>query len=144
MCEHGLAERIELLPGSTHRGFRVLAREHRHTAVFTGNALCGTAHENAVPQTGIHTPTNLSIVGYDYDTRAWRTGLAQAGFPVGLLLANLAFLLSSGLGGTWTWRVPFLLSAVLVLVGIVVRMKITESPEFAELKESGARARNPI
>lgn len=76
--------------------------------------------------------------------RGLYTGLAQAGFPVGLLLANLAFLLSSGLGGTWPWRVPFLLSAVLVLVGIVVRLKITESPEFTELKESGERARNPI
>ena len=39
------------------------------------------------------------------------TGITQAGFPVGLLLANLAFLASVPLGDQWAWRVPFLLSA---------------------------------
>jgi MFS family permease len=53
-----------------------------------------------------------------FEHAPWRkrgqyTAITQAGFPVGLLLANLAFLASVPLGGTWTWRVPFLLSAVL-------------------------------
>src|SRR6187431_1716074 len=41
------------------------------------------------------------------------TAIPQAGFPLGLLLANLAFLGSAGLPGDWKWRVPFLLSAIL-------------------------------
>jgi MFS family permease len=85
-----------------------------------------------------------------YEHAPWRkrglyTGITQAGFPVGLLLANLAFLVSAGsLDGTWVWRVPFLLSAVLIAVGIVIRLKIDESPEFQELKDSGQVARNPL
>ena len=76
--------------------------------------------------------------------RGLYTGIAQAGFPVGLLLANLAFLFSADLGGTWAWRVPFLLSAVLIVVGILVRLELDESPEFEELKDAGELSRNPL
>src|SRR5829696_4144592 len=52
-----------------------------------------------------------------FEHAPWRrkglyTGITQSGFPLGLLLANAAFLLSVPLGGTWMWRVPFLLSIV--------------------------------
>src|ERR1051325_127712 len=40
--------------------------------------------------------------------RGQYTAIPQAGFPVGLLLANAAFLVSAFLGGSWAWRVPFL------------------------------------
>jgi MFS family permease len=84
-----------------------------------------------------------------FEHAPWRkrglyTGITQAGFPVGLLLANLAFLASVPLGGDWAWRVPFLLSAVLIVVGIVIRLKVEESPEFEELKEEGDIAKNPL
>jgi MFS family permease len=84
-----------------------------------------------------------------FEHAPWRkrglyTGITQAGFPVGLLLANLAFLASVPLGGTWAWRVPFLLSAILVVVGILIRLKVEESPEFEELKEEGQLAKNPL
>jgi MFS family permease len=84
-----------------------------------------------------------------FEHAPWRkrglyTGITQAGFPVGLLLANLAFLASVPLGGTWAWRVPFLLSAALVVVGIVIRLKVEESPEFEELKQEGDIAKNPL
>jgi MFS family permease len=84
-----------------------------------------------------------------FEHAPWRkrglyTGITQAGFPVGLLLANLAFLASVPLGGSWAWRVPFLLSAVLIVVGIMIRLKIDESPEFEELKEEGAISKNPL
>jgi MFS family permease len=84
-----------------------------------------------------------------FEHAPWRkrglyTGITQAGFPVGLLLANLAFLASVPLGGTWAWRVPFLLSAILIVVGIVIRLKVEESPEFQELKEEGELAKNPL
>ena len=84
-----------------------------------------------------------------FEHAPWRkcglyTGITQAGFPVGLLLANLAFLVSVPLGDQWAWRVPFLLSAVLIVVGIMIRLKIDESPEFEELKEEGQLSKNPI
>src|ERR671921_1763881 len=84
-----------------------------------------------------------------FEHAPWRkkglyTGITQAGFPVGLLLANLAFLASVPLGGSWAWRVPFLLSAILIIVGIVIRLKVEESPEFEELKEEGELAKNPL
>jgi MFS family permease len=84
-----------------------------------------------------------------FEHAPWRkkglyTGITQAGFPVGLLLANLAFLASVPLGGSWAWRVPFLLSAVLIVVGILIRLKLEESPEFEELKEEGDISKNPL
>ena len=84
-----------------------------------------------------------------FEHAPWRkkglyTGITQAGFPVGLLLANLAFLVSVPLGDQWAWRVPFLLSAVLIVVGILIRLKIEESPEFEELKEEGEVSKNPL
>ena len=84
-----------------------------------------------------------------FEHAPWRrkgrfTGITQAGFPVGLLLANLAFLASVPLGDRWAWRVPFLLSAVLIIVGIVIRLKVEESPEFEELKEEGEISKNPL
>ena len=68
----------------------------------------------------------------------------QAGFPVGLLLANLVFLVCVHLPGTWAWRVPFLLSIVLVIVGLIIRSKIPESPVFEEVKARGEIVKNPI
>src|SRR5438067_1117258 len=84
-----------------------------------------------------------------FEHAPWRkrglyTGLTQAGFPVGLLLANTAFLVSVPLGGQWAWRLPFLLSAVLIVVGIVIRLKVEESPAFEELKSEGEVAKNPL
>ncbi|MFF6874832.1 MFS transporter [Streptomyces sp. NPDC012474] len=85
-----------------------------------------------------------------FEHAPWRrrglyTGITQAGFPVGLLLANLAFLLSGHtLDDNWAWRVPFLLSAVLIAVGIFIRLKIDESPQFEALKESGEVVKNPL
>ena len=84
-----------------------------------------------------------------FEHAPWRrkglyTGITQAGFPVGLLLANLAFLASVPLGDQWAWRVPFLLSAVLIVVGILIRLRIEESPEFEELKSEGEVSKNPL
>jgi MFS family permease len=84
-----------------------------------------------------------------YEHAPWKkkgkyTGIVQAGFPVGLLLANVVFLYSVNLGGDWAWRVPFLASIVLVAVGLVIRSKVPESPVFDEVKSSGQIVRNPI
>lgn len=72
------------------------------------------------------------------------TAIPQAGFPLGLLLANLAFLASSGLPGSWAWRLPFLLSSVLIFAGLYIRLKVEESPEFEQAKEEGELVKNPL
>ncbi len=84
-----------------------------------------------------------------YEHAPWKskgkyTGIVQAGFPVGLLLANLVFLVSVNLGGELAWRVPFLASIVLVAVGLIIRSKVPESPVFDEVKESGSIVKSPI
>lgn len=84
-----------------------------------------------------------------YEHAPWKekgryTGIVQAGFPVGLLLANLVFLVSVHLGGDWAWRVPFLASIVLVAVGLIIRARVPESPVFTDVKDKGAIVRAPI
>ena len=84
-----------------------------------------------------------------YEHAPWKekgryTGIVQAGFPVGLLLANLVFLVSVHLGGDWAWRVPFLASIVLVAVGLVIRSRVPESPVFEDVKDTGSIQKWPI
>ena len=66
----------------------------------------------------------------------------QVGVPAGLLLATVTFLLMDSLTTeaqfmAWGWRIPFLLSIVLVAVGLFIRLKVVESPDFEEAKEQG-------
>jgi len=72
----------------------------------------------------------------------------QLGVPIGLLLSTGAVSVMSALTGpdfnTWGWRVPFLLSVVLIGVGLYVRLRVTESPEFLETKRTGKVARQPV
>jgi metabolite-proton symporter len=73
----------------------------------------------------------------------------QVGVPLGLLLANGVLSLMSALTDepgflSWGWRVPFLLSGLLVLVGLWIRMTIAESPLFREVEESHTKAGAPI
>jgi len=84
-----------------------------------------------------------------YEHAPWKkkgkyTGIVQAGFPVGLLLANLVFLFSVQLGDEWAWRIPFLASIVLVAVGLIIRAKVPESPVFEDVKKSGQIVKSPI
>lgn len=67
--------------------------------------------------------------------RGFFGAVPQIGIPAGLLMANGAFLASEALfEGSWVWRVPFLLSLVMVAVGLFIRMRVTETPDFAEMK----------
>ena len=84
-----------------------------------------------------------------YEHAPWKkkgryTGIVQAGFPVGLLIANLVFFVSIHLGGDWAWRVPFLASIILVIVGLIIRAKVPESPVFEDVKEQGDIVKSPI
>jgi len=73
----------------------------------------------------------------------------QAGVPVGLALAALALLAFRALfpGAAflgWGWRIPLLLSLVLLLVGLYIRLRILETPAFTKVKEEGRIARAPL
>src|SRR5208282_4021753 len=66
----------------------------------------------------------------------------------GLLLANLAFLAFSAISGdqfiTWGWRIPFVLSIVLVGVGFYIRLGILETPVFTKLVSEKKIVRQPM
>ncbi|MBU8830387.1 MULTISPECIES: MFS transporter [Mycolicibacterium] len=70
--------------------------------------------------------------------------IPQAGVPLGVLLANVVFLLSSHLDSELAWRLPFLLSSVLIVAGMIIRLKVSESPEFVDTKEAGKVVSNPL
>jgi MFS family permease len=84
-----------------------------------------------------------------FEHAPWRrrgrfAAIPQAGNPLGIALANIAFLACAPLDNDWSWRIPFLLSAVLVVVGLFVRMRLSESPEFEAMKAQGNVVRNPF
>lgn len=70
------------------------------------------------------------------------------GVPAGLLLSTAVFGLFARLPEaqflTWGWRIPFLLSIALVATGLVIRLRLAESPAFARVKESRREAALPI
>jgi MFS family permease len=72
----------------------------------------------------------------------------QFGVPCGLFLANLAVLSFSAMSGdqflSWGWRVPFLLSILLVGVGLWIRLGILETPVFARLVAARKVERTPM
>ncbi|TQM11290.1 MFS transporter [Pseudonocardia kunmingensis] len=72
----------------------------------------------------------------------------QMGSPLGLVLATLVMAAIGGLPDdqllSWGWRIPFLAGFVLVAVGLVIRLGVAESAEFAEVKETGTRSRIPL
>ncbi|QDC43412.1 MFS transporter [Methylophilus medardicus] len=81
--------------------------------------------------------------------RSWYGMFPQLGPSIGFLLATLTFLgLSLGLTETqfeqWGWRVPFVISAVLVIVGLYVRFKLAETPVFAQAQSAHHLHRWPL
>ena len=81
--------------------------------------------------------------------RGWFGGFTQIGSPAGMLLATGSLSLVRGLTSNesflaWGWRIPFLASAVLVVVGLVIRLRLEDAPEFRALRETGAVARMPV
>lgn len=81
--------------------------------------------------------------------RAWFGMFPQLGPPIGFLVANgLFLLLLMSLGEAnfvaWAWRIPFLLSAALVAIGLYVRASIAETPAFRAVLERHERAAAPL
>ncbi|MFE7160222.1 MFS transporter [Streptomyces sp. NPDC057636] len=76
--------------------------------------------------------------------RGMFAAIPQSGNPLGIALASGVFAWSDTLNGNWQWRTPFLLSAVLVIVALIVRSRLSESPEFQEVQASGKTEKNPL
>lgn len=72
----------------------------------------------------------------------------QQGSPAGNILATVTFLLVALLPTdsfeTWGWRIPFLASAILVVVGLIIRSKIDETPEFLQSVKKHATVKLPV
>lgn len=100
----------------------------------------GGEWSGAVIMAGEHAPA---------DRKGEYAGWPQLGSGLGLLLANGAFLgtqslMSDSSFDSWGWRVPFLLSVVMIAVGVFIRLRLEESPEFAEAKAARRVADNPL
>jgi MFS family permease len=81
--------------------------------------------------------------------RGFMASLPQMGVPIGLLLSTLAVRVVSGVTGpdgfdAWGWRIPFLLSIVLVGIGLYVRIAVLETPQFARLRQEQAVVKKPV
>lgn len=80
--------------------------------------------------------------------RGFYGSVIQIGAPAGLLLGTGAFLIAASLPEeqflSWGWRIPFLVSVLLIGVGLFIRLKILETPAFSQVKESGNEVRIPI
>ena len=88
------------------------------------------------------------------DKRGFYGSFAQAGVPVGLLLGNTVFLLLSAIFGeqafaAWAWRIPFLLSIILIAVALYIQLRLEDTPVFRQLEErqhegEDAESRSPV
>ncbi|GAA3758495.1 MFS transporter [Microbacterium kribbense] len=80
--------------------------------------------------------------------RGFATSFANAGGPAGAILARLVVSLMSAVAGqqflVWGWRIPFLLSSVLIVVGLIIRLRISESPLFQKLERSSEKRKLPL
>jgi MHS family shikimate/dehydroshikimate transporter-like MFS transporter len=81
-------------------------------------------------------------------TRGYYGSWPQIGVPAGLVISTAVFAVFSRLPEeqflSWGWRVPFLLSALLVIVGLMIRVRILETPAFTKVKEASREAHQPI
>ena len=107
--------------------------------VLQGIAL-GGEYGGAAIYVAEHSPSNK---------RGASTGWIQASASFGLLAALLVIVTTRASIGedafaAWGWRVPFLVSAVLLVISVWMRAKLAESPEFARIREEGEIAKAPL
>jgi MFS transporter, MHS family, shikimate and dehydroshikimate transport protein len=91
----------------------------------------------------------MSVEHAPKDKRGLFGSFPQMGVPAGLLLSTVMFAVMQAATTeqaflAWGWRVPFLVSIVLVGVGLFIRMRIVESPAFREMKEDAGESDKPI
>jgi len=91
----------------------------------------------------------MTLESGDDRRRGLNASWPQVGVPIGLLLANGVLSLMGGITSdaaflSWGWRIPFLLSGLLVIVGLWIRLSIAESPLFQAVEAEDTKARTPI
>ena len=91
---------------------------------------------------------SLLTLEHSAERRGFYGSFISAAVYVGLILGSVVFLLLNRVLDedqllSWGWRVPFLISLVLVGTGLYIRRRIPETPEFEQLKAQGARAKLP-
>jgi metabolite-proton symporter len=82
------------------------------------------------------------------DRRARYGGWPQMGSPLGLLVATIMFtligLLPADAAQSWGWRVPFLISSLLVVVGVYMRRNLSDTPAFAKARKENRLVKYPV
>ncbi len=91
----------------------------------------------------------MTLESGDPSRRGLNASWPQVGVPIGLLLANGVLSLMGAVTSdagflAWGWRVPFLISGLLVVVGLWIRLTIAESPLFREVEQADTKAAAPI
>jgi MFS family permease len=91
----------------------------------------------------------LTMEWGDQKRRGLLGSFAQIGVPVGLVLGTggmtlLSATMSEDAFDSWGWRIPFLASLILVAVGLVIRLRILETPMFAKVLKQGKTASAPV
>ena len=91
----------------------------------------------------------LTMEWGDQKRRGLLGSFAQVGVPVGLVLGTggmtlLSATMSEDAFDSWGWRIPFLASLILVAVGLVIRLRILETPMFAKVLKQGKTASAPV
>jgi len=91
----------------------------------------------------------LAVENAPENRRAWFGMFPQLGAPVGFIAANGLFFLidvvmTDDQFRAWGWRVPFLMSFVLLIIGLYVRLKLSETPFFTQALEKGQKQRVPL
>ncbi|MGW3472067.1 MFS transporter [Saccharopolyspora sp. NPDC000995] len=99
----------------------------------------GGEYSGAVLMSVEHAPTTR---------RGFISSIVNTGSAWGLMLANLVFLGLANMSEqdfeSYGWRIPFLISGLLVVFGLIIRISLDESPEFTQVKDTGQVARLPI
>jgi metabolite-proton symporter len=91
----------------------------------------------------------LTMEWGDQKRRGLLGSFAQVGVPIGLVLGTggmtlLSATMSEDAFDSWGWRIPFLASLILVAVGLLIRLRILETPMFAKVVEQGKTATAPV
>ncbi|MBL4676646.1 MAG: MHS family MFS transporter [Mucilaginibacter sp.] len=81
--------------------------------------------------------------------KAWYGMFPQLGAPIGFLLSSATFFILGKVMSDadfirYGWRIPFIASAILILLGLYVRLKITETPEFTKVLDKNERSKVPF
>jgi MFS transporter, MHS family, shikimate and dehydroshikimate transport protein len=93
----------------------------------------------AVLMTTEHSPSEM---------RGFYGSIVQIGFPLGMALGTASFFALAYLGdeefASWGWRIPFIASAALVVIGVFIRLRIEETPDFKRVLRDGNVSRFPV